>query len=156
MKKPVFIVEILIWLIIISVFGWLTSKYLYALKFEQKLITVSFKDIDGLQIGAPVNFMGVAVGSVKTFEMKEYQPIFSNALITERNIPPRITKGRIMLKIFRKIIKSVFEKIFKAIKSERKNNKSPAKILAKTEIKRDILKSDEIFSFSFLPLNKEI
>lgn len=70
MKNFIHIIEIIVWVAIISALIWLAGDYLYSLKHEKKLVTVAFDDVDGLEIGAPVRFMGVEIGSIKQLDLK--------------------------------------------------------------------------------------
>lgn len=73
MKKSTLIIEIIIWIAILSSIVWGISSYIQSIQNDQVELSIDFEDIDGLDIGAPVNFMGVFVGSVESFKMENDQ-----------------------------------------------------------------------------------
>lgn len=72
MKIQLIIVELVIWIVILFAGGWYVYTSIIPDQFNESYITVNFGDIDGLEEGAPVNFMGVPIGSVKHFEVNDH------------------------------------------------------------------------------------
>ncbi|MGD9582037.1 MAG: MlaD family protein, partial [Vampirovibrionia bacterium] len=69
MKKFIFIIEILVWLSVLFSVCFGIGYYVEQTQKQHVTMSIDFDDIDGLDIGAPVNFMGVFVGSVEKFHM---------------------------------------------------------------------------------------
>lgn len=71
MKNTVRFVEILLWIGLISIIVFSTISFVNTQKANKRLIQISFGDIDGLEIGAPVNFMGVEIGAIEGFKLND-------------------------------------------------------------------------------------
>ena len=71
MKKVLNTFEIIIWASIIGIALWWLSNNFFSFHLEDKIHSVTFNDIDGLEIGAPVHFMGVTIGSIASCEYEE-------------------------------------------------------------------------------------
>lgn len=92
-KKLVWVVELLIWIFILSLTAFILvfSKYNYKKNFNT--YEIFLQDINGLIIGSPVKMMGVQVGYVKQIKMLE-DIIFVRFLITEKDL--EIPKGSVI------------------------------------------------------------
>jgi hypothetical protein len=88
MKKPFYIVEIIIWTLLISLLlygGIALNQHLN----PTKTFEVKFGDVDGLAVGAPVNFMGVYVGVIKALEIKDSKVFVTFSVKDKKfDIPP--------------------------------------------------------------------
>lgn len=71
MKKMTLLIELILWTAIIASTVWGISSYINTIKNNKAVLSLEFNDIDGLDIGAPVNFMGVFVGSIDKFKIAD-------------------------------------------------------------------------------------
>lgn len=69
MKKITLIIELIVWTAIIATTIWGISSYINSVENDHVELSLEFSDIDGLDIGAPVNFMGLFVGSIEKFDI---------------------------------------------------------------------------------------
>lgn len=72
MKKGLHVIELFVWFFIIFIAGWYLYTSVIPDKYNKEYISIEFGDIDGLEQGAPVNFMGVNIGSVKDFKVNDH------------------------------------------------------------------------------------
>ena len=95
MSKRAIIIEILIWIAVIStvIAGMLLIHHKVFVK--PNIYSIYFKDIDGITKGSPVRFMGINVGYVRKLTSVDKQ-IVVQILITKKNMKlPEGTKARV-------------------------------------------------------------
>ena len=94
MKKPI-ILELIIWLIILSIVLGLGVFAYMKLFVQPNLHVIQFRDIDGITKGSPVRFMGINVGYVRNLKSKD-KYVNVQILITKKNmVIPNGTVARV-------------------------------------------------------------
>lgn len=87
-----YLLEIIIWLIVIYFIAQVTIRVFYPQVKEYKEYTLKMNDIDGLIVGSPVRLMGMLVGSVSKIDYKE-EEVLLTIRITKKdiNLPEKTT-----------------------------------------------------------------
>ncbi len=84
-RKYIWLIEIVIWLLIISS-GLFVFIYKTAVKDNvQNTYYIFFDDVDGLVVGSPVRLMGINIGYVKDVKIFDNK-VFVSFLVTKKNI----------------------------------------------------------------------
>ena len=94
MKKSI-IIELFIWLIVLSILCGVGVLVHYKFFIKPNLYVIDFEDIDGITKGSPVRFMGINVGYVKSLKSKD-KYINVQIIITKKNMAiPNGTQARV-------------------------------------------------------------
>lgn len=90
MKKRAIIIEILIWILVLTfIIGGVAFVY-HKTRVKPNLYSIQFKDIDGITKGSPVRFMGINVGYVRKLTSVD-KSIAVQIFITKKDM--KIPKG---------------------------------------------------------------